>query len=197
MNPLECLTLILDKYILPALEQFLHLRIGFGDELGDQPLAQLDQKIGHAVKRDFVRNRQVMDQRQRQDDIRRAAPGQRVALPIRPAERRAGIGQVEDERQEILLLVFLDLPVVLLDGGRVNVECDRIRTQTSGLVVENPCISAQIPDLFRVERNPINVDAQQLVEAHVTGGHQSQRRQEVLAKLLVSHPKLPLAISFR
>jgi hypothetical protein len=67
--------LILDKYILPVLEQFLHLRIGFGDELDNQPLAQLCQKIGQAVKWNVVRNRQVMDQRQRQDNIYRTAPG--------------------------------------------------------------------------------------------------------------------------
>ena len=53
-NPLECLALVLNEYILPALEQFLYLRIGFGNELDDQPLAQLGQKIGQAVKWNFI-----------------------------------------------------------------------------------------------------------------------------------------------
>ena len=42
----------------------------------------------------------------------------------------------------------------------------------------------------QVERDAVDVDAQQLTQAHIHLGHQRQGGQEMLAELAVSHPRL-------
>ena len=106
-----------------AAQQFLDLGIGFRDPFDDQPVPQISQELGQACQRDIVGNGQMVNQGQRQDHVRRPALEQRLPLPIVPADGWTGVRQVKDERQQVGQLFGFHLLIVLLDGGRIDIEC--------------------------------------------------------------------------
>ena len=73
--------------------------IFFGDKFDNQLLGMLGKKCGQKWQGQIVGNGQVVNERQRQGEIKLAAFEKRSALVVAPANAGAGIGQVNDQRQ--------------------------------------------------------------------------------------------------
>ena len=86
--------------------------------------AEPREVVGDPIERHVPPDREVVDEREREDDVGVRPIGERRRSSSRPAEARARVGEVEDERQDRARAVAADLPVVALRRGRVDVPGD-------------------------------------------------------------------------
>src|SRR5262249_35761568 len=69
------------------------------------------------LQRRVVPDGQVVHQGQRQGEVRGPALRERLPLLVRPAQRRAGVGEVDPEREDPFVLLPGRAKVVLIRGG--------------------------------------------------------------------------------
>src|SRR3990172_680998 len=73
--------------IFSASQQLLDLRVALRNPFNDQPPAESREEIRQTRQWHVVRNGQVMDERQREDRVHRAALSERAAVRVGPAPR--------------------------------------------------------------------------------------------------------------
>ena len=70
-----------------------------GEIIQTQMRIETCEELGDPAQRDVVRDRDVMDQGEGHHGIRGASLGDRIPLGQRPSDRRARVGEIEEQRQ--------------------------------------------------------------------------------------------------
>ena len=68
---------------------------------------------------------------------------------MRPAQRRAGVGQVNEQRQQVRFIAGLHRQVILFHRGRVDIAGDGFDAAARKLAAEQPVVGAQVPGAAR------------------------------------------------
>ena len=111
---------------------------------------------------------------------RQVSPGashQRGALAGGPAETRARVGEVEDERQDVVAPVVGQPAVVALGGGRVDVEREDRTARIGGDAAVAARVGAEVPDRVTLDRRD------ELRDQPLLGGRPSIRIARVVGVL--------------
>ena len=87
----------------------------------------------------------MVDQRERQDDVRVGPLEEGPTLTARPAEPRARVREVKDQRQDVVPRLLLDGAVMLLGGSWVDVEGDDAFAGVGSDPAVAPRVRAEIP----------------------------------------------------
>ncbi len=87
---------VVGKDILARGQQALDLAVLLGHKFDDQMPGEGGEELRNLAQGHIVRNRQVVEQRQGHDDIRRAALYQGAALLVGPADGRRRAGEIDD-----------------------------------------------------------------------------------------------------
>ena len=88
------------EHVLTGRQQALDHRVLARDELDDQVRPESCEQVRRGGQWHVPADRQVVDQRQREDDVRVRAVQHRAPLRERPAEGRARLRDVAEERQD-------------------------------------------------------------------------------------------------
>ena len=93
-------------------------------ELDDERGAEVGEEGDDLIERDGVRQGEVVDDGQAEDEVGPHAVDEGSALARAPSERRRRVGQVEHERQDALLALGTQIAVEAVDDEVVTVDGD-------------------------------------------------------------------------
>jgi hypothetical protein len=119
-------------------------------ELDDERGAEVAEEGDDLVEWHRVRECQVVDDREAQDEVRPHSLRERRALPRTPPEARRRVGQVEHQREHTLLSVALQVAVQTVDDEVVGVDGhDGGRAGLQGDTREPAIVGAEVEHLAR------------------------------------------------
>src|SRR5690348_4290263 len=115
---------VLIENVLAQPQQFDHHRIALGDELDHAARRESGEPRQHLSERYVARNRDVMNQRKRENAVGLRARLETPSLSLTPALIRRGIGDVQEQRlkSNALRLRAIERQV---ERALVEVESDR------------------------------------------------------------------------
>ena len=137
------------------------MAVGLGHELDDEVWRQAGEVAGDHRERDVVGDRQMMDEGESQHDVafglETGSIGEAGALVIAPADSRAGVGQIDEDREKLRLVVAADMAVIVIDRRGINVSADdQLDTRLLGC---HPAVvtivGAEIEDLSRFQARAV------------------------------------------
>src|SRR3989304_1570613 len=95
----------------------------------------------------------MMYKPQRQYQIRRASCAQGPAFLVIPAYGRTGIGQIQDERQDVLFAFGFYLPIIEFHTRGIDIPGNDMHLFAAAYPAKTSGLRAQVPDSFGL--NPI------------------------------------------
>src|SRR6266540_4518732 len=94
----ETLLVVVGEDIAAGLEHPSDLRVCLGYKLDHEMAREAMQKAGHLGERNVIADREVVDHGEKEDEVGGPSVEERDALSESPAEGRARVSEVHDER---------------------------------------------------------------------------------------------------
>lgn len=91
---------VIAKDVVSECEHALHLWVIFRNELDNQVSADVTQEYCYGLQGHVVANREMMHEGQSHRDVRRSTLHKRTTLDMVPANRRAGVCEILNQRKD-------------------------------------------------------------------------------------------------
>ena len=127
-------------------DEHLDHRVGPVGDLDDELGAERRQQLDDLVEGHRPADRQVVHQRQSQDDVGPPPLDERAALPSPPPLRRRRIDEIDHQRCDVVASFAPQLAVQHLDDGRVGIDRDHPLGSRGGEPSEAAVVGAQVED---------------------------------------------------
>jgi hypothetical protein len=88
----------------------------------------------------------MVDEREAEHELRAPALDERCPLGVAPADRRRRVGEVDDQRQDLPLVVGFQSPVERVDDMPIRVDRNDVLGARAGDTRKAPVVTAEVPD---------------------------------------------------